>query len=805
MAWTAVCAVGLGAAATWAATIAGGRRGIRGAIGASAALVAVGLCAGYCAGAAYWTRWEQDAAGCSRQVGSAWTAEVTEEGVPGPFGTTVAARMVGPRRGASVQLQFAKGQPAPSAGSVITLYGAFSSAAGDEPGRRLHREGFAGVVRARRANAAGWGSDVAGRLGPMRAWATARLSAIPGDGSALLSSVLLGDSSRLSGTQASDDYKASGISHLVGASGLHLLVLAVLVEWSLMRLRVPRLPRSVVVAGVMLAFAVVTGFRPAVVRACCVAVIGSSAGAAGRRADGVAATSAAVVVMLAYAPPAAFSAGFALSVLGVSGILLYGRLARDWAQAALPRAAESLAGPLSLTVCAQMATAAVSAPLFGTFSLVAPLANLVVTPVVVGVTAGGLVALGACALAPGAGGVALQGVSVVAGWVPALARGLANMPSASVAYSMPAAVTGSCAAVVAVGLWVWWPRSTRRRARTVVVSLVVVLGLSACGSLATPGGPRVEVLDVGQGDAILVQDGGSTLLVDTGPTSSALSAALLRSGIRRVDRLVITHLHDDHYGGIAALRREGVREALVPAGALGSANSALSQLKALVGVRSVREVVAGEVVDVGSLRVRVLWPRVPVADAATNQASIVLEVDGRGANALLTGDAESDVLGPLAKDGTLHQVDVLKVGHHGSTDAVDEDVLRALVPRVAVISVGARNRFGHPTRATLDVLARGGVPVVRTDQSGDVSVEFAETGVRIHTRGRSAAQLPARGERRRGYATLVATTKQTRLVPALRLETDARRSVRSEASAPHLRIRGPPPRTGAQPAQEARG
>ena len=197
---------------------------------------------------------------------------------------------------------------------------------------------------------------------------------------------------------------------------------------------------------------------------------------------------------------------------------------------------------------------------------------------------------------------------------------------------------------------------------------------------------------------------------------------------------MITHLHADHAGGLAAL--EGlVKVGFVglPTGARAKRSQIISTAESLCGSDGVREVAAGDTFSAGDIALSVVSPAAAVEDASANESSVVLLATAVGFSAVLTGDAESDVLQPLVDQGALGDIDVLKVGHHGSAGAVSDSVLATLRPEYALISVGTGNKFGHPRASTLDELARGGSRVVRTDESGDITVQVGADDYAVRT------------------------------------------------------------------------
>ncbi|MGH2987645.1 MAG: ComEC/Rec2 family competence protein, partial [Solirubrobacterales bacterium] len=263
---------------------------------------------------------------------------------------------------------------------------------------------------------------------------------------------------------------------------------------------------------------------------------------------------------------------------------------------------------------------------------------------------------------------------------------------------------------------------------------VALVAVTAVASLLLPRpqasgeapGLRVTILDVGQGDAILLEPvDGDPVLVDAGPAGAEVAEQLERHGIERLAALVITHPEDDHDGGAADVL------ARVPTGRLIFARARPLTVAAAraAGVRPVR-VAGGARLRSGSLRIQVLWPpreRLAAQRGAAledpNMLSLVLLVRWRGFEALLAGDAEAEAA-PFAPD----RVEVLKVAHHGSEDAGLDGLLEAAEPRLAVISAGADNPFGHPSPATLATLGEHAVPVLRTDDDGEVTIEVSDDG-----------------------------------------------------------------------------
>ncbi len=603
-------------------------------------------------------------------------------------------------------------------GERIEASGRLARADGPDVAALLHASGDPTVTRA---------PDLWWRgAGAVRASLRASVAHRPSAQRALVPALVDGDDTGLEAGLA-DDFRATGLTHLLAVSGTNLTLvvgfLLVLARWGGVRGRWLYVVGALGIAGfVLLARTEPSVLRAAVMGSVALVAMGSNGRQRGSRALGIA-----LVALLLVQPGLATSIGFGLSVLATAGILLLAPGWRDALSRWLPRwVAEAVAVPAA----AQLACTPLVAAISGQVSLVAVAANLVVAPAVGPATvlglAGGLLGLGWAPLGRVAGTLASWCVA----WIVVVAQQGAALPAAAVDWGtgvVPLAVlTLLTVAVALVG-----PAVLRRRDTGIACCLLMVAAVLV--RPPTPGWPPdgwvLVACDVGQGDALVLNAGGGAgVVVDAGPDPAAVDDCLHRLDVTSVPLLVLTHFHADHVDGLAGVldgRRVGALETTrlldPPQGV-----TLVDRLAAGAGLAPT-PTPYGVTRTVGDVTLQAVWPPPdsptlgPGDGSTANNASVVLLAEVHGVRLLLSGDVEPEGQAVIAHALPGLHVDVLKVPHHGSRYQ-DLDFLLSLGARVALVSVGADNDYGHPAQETLMPLAATGARVLRTDLDGDLVV-----------------------------------------------------------------------------------
>lgn len=560
---------------------------------------------------------------------------------------------------------------------------------------------------------------------------------LPGPGAGLVPGLAVGDTSAVE-SDLDAAMKRASLSHLTAASGANCALVVGLAIMAAAALGAGRSLRVGVGAAALVGFVMLVTPEPSVVRAATMAGIAMLALVLGRAGAGLAVLSIAVAVLLVADPWLSGSLGFALSAAATASLLLFARpLAKGLARwmphplalaLSVPLAAQLACGPLLVLI-------EPSVPVYGV------LANLLAAPAAPLAT---VLGLAACLTGPlpwlQDGLTALAWVP--ASWIAATAETVAQLPGDLLPWAEGWAGAALLAAAgVAIGVAIGvrpGPGRRRRMLRGAAVgALAIGLGVAA-GTTATstvagrwtfPPDWSILACDVGQGDAVLVRSAGAVALIDTGPDPVALENCLARVGVARIDLLVLTHFDIDHVGGVDAVRG---RVGTVLHGPITEPRDALTLTQLADAGAQVVAGARGIAGALGEARWRVLWPRVDErAFAAGNDTSLVLDIRGGGVpSGLFLGDLSEEPQRALAASGGLSPpYAVVKVAHHGSAD--QDDALYATVrARVALLTVG-ENTYGHPRAEIMDVVARAGAVIARTDTEGALALTLTASGIEV--------------------------------------------------------------------------
>lgn len=607
--------------------------------------------------------------------------------------------------------------------------------------------------------ARGRGTALLGRLiYPARRLVSSALDqGLRGDPRAVIGALLLGERERLPAAVESW-FAASGMIHVLAVSGLHIGILALVLTFLLRAAGVPRTPAAIAASILLVGYAFMTGLRPSVVRAVALFGMGSIALSLDRRVDHVNLLAAVALGLLVISPSALRDLGFQLSFLATFSILvlsprLLAPLPSNLRSGSSPHA--RICQALGVSVAAQLGTAPLVIYHFFRLPLLAPLANLLVIPLVALALALSFPAVISTLAWPPLGEPFAAALWAVLSLLLAAVRWVAGIEWASVRVPSP---SGGGVMLFYLTLLIVGGKAMGPRARR--LALIWVLALAnvwVWSRVYVPhaGEMNAVFLDVGQGDAAVVRTPcGRLIVVDGGPAFPEWSAGeeivapyLWREGRRQIDLLVLSHPDADHLGGLLFLVQEFDVGLVVDAG-MERETRFYREFREIIERRGIpyRQVRAGDRIDGLGVPVRVLHPPrswgAEGGDApspSANEWSVVLALEWGDWMLLLTGDLER--CGPIARTARGRQRKiVLKVPHHGSAGANGEAFVAALRPEIAVISVGARNRFGLPDPAVIERYERCGSSVWRTDRAGAVVVRIDGAGVRAEGMVRPGAR-----------------------------------------------------------------
>jgi competence protein ComEC len=564
-------------------------------------------------------------------------------------------------------------------------------------------------------------NDTLEAITPASTWAQAlgtirtglRIHSGLGDAGALIPGMVLGDTSKQT-PEFKNQMKRAGLTHLVAVSGANFAIVSSFVLWCMQFLIRRNNYRILATAAALLCFIALVRPSPSVLRAAAMAAVLLSAQLTKRTTDSLPALGFAIAAVVIGDPWQSRDAGFALSVLATAGLLLLAPII----QARLP-AHQKLAGALAPPIAAMVFCSPILVALSGYLSPISIIANLLAAPFVAPITIVGFIAALVSPIAPFLTTGLLFVIRIPAGLIAAIARWGSDFPVLTIHNG----VMGFVIVILLVGIiWLFkknWKRNT---------AVVVVVILSLTWLQRWPSGEwQIANCDVGQGDSMVINlSHHSAIVIDVGPDPVAEDKCLRNLGITDIPLLILSHFHADHVGGLSGLLRSRdvdqvwISNNLQPIMESTKSLSMLSKSKILT-------VQKGLIAQIAGIKFEVLWPEnttrtfasLPGDGSEINNSSIAMLVTTADWNMFTAGDLELPAQNAIL--GAVREVDIYKVCHHGSRYQ-DRNLMSALSAQVAVISVGAKNTYGHPAPETIAFLTTLGTQVVRTDTDGAVAI-----------------------------------------------------------------------------------
>jgi len=547
-----------------------------------------------------------------------------------------------------------------------------------------------------------------------------------GDAGALIPGMVLGDTSKQT-LEFKTAMKRSGLTHLVAVSGANFAIVSSFVLWCMQFLFRRLNIRLAATAIALICFIALVRPSPSVLRAAAMAAVLLIAQGTHRERDSLPALGFAIGAVVIGDPWQARDAGFALSVMATTGLLLFAPVIVERLSRYIPgKLAQALAPPIAAIVFCSPVLVALS----GYLSPISVLANLLAAPAVGPITIVGFIAALIAPLAPFISSILIWFISFPAGFIAAVAKWAASFPVLTLR-------TGRIGfLIIAIATLTFW--LFKKYIRRISIAVLVLILMLTWLQRWPAGDWQVANCDVGQGDSMVLNLGHHrAILIDVGPDPGLEDRCLKALGVDEIPLIILSHFHSDHAGGLSgALKNREVSQLWVSTNAEPLIESA--HVASLMRQTKTVSPQHGFTAQVAQFTIKVLWPAsgmhvfasMPGDGSAVNNSSIGVLIASTDFTLFAAGDLEPPAQHELIRD--VAGVDIYKVCHHGSRYQ-DGELMAALKPHIAIISVGAKNLYGHPAPQTVEALTRLGAEVVRTDISGSISIQALAHHFKIRT------------------------------------------------------------------------
>ena len=567
-------------------------------------------------------------------------------------------------------------------------------------------------------------------------------TSLSGDARELLPGLILGDT-RNQSLALSQDMKNSGLTHLTAVSGGNIAILLLAIIWLCQKFRFTIKKQIVTGLFTLIIFALLVRTEPSVVRASLMGAISLLGLFTGTRRHGISALVTTICIALLVDPNLAVSWGFCLSVFATAGLLVFTRPFANKISELVPRIPESLSVLIAVALSAQISTAGLIAGFSGQITLWSIPANLLASPVIPFVTILGYLSLVFSNFYTPFAYLFGYLAAFFANWIGFLAHYFASNETSII--RVPKGIIGflliSFIMALSAFLIFLVTKTKIENKRTLVISIfLIIISSLILKTKDVKNWPirnwQFVMCDVGQGDGLVLKDStGKVLVVDVGPNGQLMNDCLKKLGVKTIDVLMLTHFHADHVEGLELVKnRHKIQKVYLTW--IEDPVYEVERTKQLLNDVLTFHIKSGEVISLGEMKIQCLWPTKIRMNLGSipNNSSLVNLVTIKNASFLLTGDIEPPAQEAIQKLWKIPQVDVVKVPHHGSKFQ-DVNFPKWTRARIALISVGQENSYGHPAKLTLDLYRDSGMQVLSTDEVGSIAIGIsADDSIQVSTK-----------------------------------------------------------------------